>query len=576
MKYLETKFIRKNLTTIFIVLGILIIVYYLFSSYRFAYKTPFGYIENLDNCTTVDCSKIKTDTGTTLKDDSGCIAGVPDCVPGSRCRICTASSTNPTCTSSSCAQDGVDPWVTGKHMGCCSDSKEFLNNWDSNNPTNYFYKCCKPSGLPPVDKCAGVDCGDHGGCQNGQCICKDNYTGSKCNVPPTTDPCAGVDCGDHGGCQNGQCICKDNYTGSKCNVPPTTDPCAGVDCGDHGGCQNGQCICKDNYTGSKCNVPPTTDPCAGITCPSGQVCQNGVCVSGGGNTPDIKNQPDDSLQIINNTSENPLHIFIGTINYPWTKLGGSGSIYPAIPWGEKGKPEIIAWNPVGAIKLSEAIVPKNGYVILKIPQDIQPPIAVRVVPLKLRNNDNTPLTSTKIALSKVLKQSPILLEGGRDVVADSSAVDGINFKMKYELTSDDNTIKVMEIHKNPCEGLDQKYQMEVGCWSPVKIDCGLSPTCDCLGNQKCKFNDCSQKIFNIPDNLKQYIGNYDSGNPHPIVKTFVENSTNIKEGTMQRKFCDAVHYNSGDFEAYCYDYNDLHASVNLRKPNKMKVTYMDL
>ena len=504
MKYLEKKFIRKNLTTIFIVLGILIIVYYLFSSYRFAYKTPFGYIENLDNCTTVDCSKIKTDTGTTLKDDSGCIAGVPDCVPGSRCRICTASSTNPTCTSSSCAQDGVDPWVTGKHMGCCSDSKEFLNNWDSNNPTNYFYKCCKPSGLPPVDKCAGVDCGDHGGCQNGQCIC------------------------------------------------------------------------KDNYTGSKCNVPPTTDPCAGITCPSGQVCQNGVCVSGGGNTPDIKNQPDDSLQIINNTSENPLHIFIGTINYPWTKLGGSGSIYPAIPWGEKGKPEIIAWDPVGAIKLSEAIVPKNGYVILKIPQDIQHPIAVRVVPLKLRNNDNTPLTSTKIALSKVLKQSPILLEGGRDVVADSSAVDGINFKMKYELTSDDNTIKVMEIHKNPCEGLDQKYQMEVGCWSPVKIDCGVSPTCDCLGNQKCKFNDCSQKIFNIPDNLKQYIGNYDSGNPHPIVKTFVENSTNIKEGTMQRKFCDAVHYNSGDFEAYCYDYNDLHASVNLRKPNKMKVTYMDL
>jgi hypothetical protein len=494
MKYLES-YIRKNLTTIFIVLGILSIIYYLFSSYR----TQFEYIENLDNCTTLDCSKIKTNDGTTLKEDSGCIAGVPDCVPGSRCRICTASSTNPTCTGSTCVKDGDDPWATGKHIGCCSDSKEFLNTWD-NDGRNY-YKCCKPSGLPPVDKCAGVDCGDHGGCVDGQCIC------------------------------------------------------------------------KDEYTGTKCNVPPSTNKCVGIYCPSGQVCQDGVCVSGGGISPSIQSQPTSSLQIVNNTSENPLHVFLGTRNNAWVKLDGNGTVYPAVAWGSK--PELIAWDPVGASNLSEVIIPKNGYMIVKLPPDMHGK-AFRVTPLKLKNNDNTPLTSTKMALSKVLHQWPILLEGGEDVVADSSAVDGINFKMKYELTSDNGSIKVMEIHKNPCEGLDKKYQLDVGCRCPASIDCN-TPTCECKpGTQDCMFNNCSQKLFNIPDTLKQYIGKYDGGNPNDVVKKFINKSTNIKDGSPLRQYCDNLQSNSGDFTAYCYDYNDVDSSPWLRTPYKMKVTYMDL
>ena len=104
-----------------------------------------------------------------------------------------------------------------------------------------------------------------------------------------------------------------------------------------------------------------------------------------------------------------------------------------------------------------------------------------------------------------MKQWPILIEGGMDVVADSSSVDGINFRMKYELSVADptNKYKIVSttVNNNPCANLPSKYQLEAGCRNPVLIDC-TSPTCDCCsGTQKCRFNACSQTLFSIPDNL---------------------------------------------------------------------------
>ena len=44
------------------------------------------------------------------------------------------------------------------------------------------------SSTPPlVDKCLNINCGIHGSCSNGSCTCKDNYTGTLCDISPTTN-----------------------------------------------------------------------------------------------------------------------------------------------------------------------------------------------------------------------------------------------------------------------------------------------------------------------------------------------------------------------------------------------------
>ena len=149
MKY--NIFIKKNLTTISITLAILVLVFYLFTNYRTAYKTPFGYIENLSTCTDINCSDIKSQEGIKYVNDETCIAGDPDCLTGSKCRICKENSQYlkfPSCSGSSsggggnCTQDGIDSYATGKHLQCCPGTNEYLKQWNPNDKMRY--KCCVP------------------------------------------------------------------------------------------------------------------------------------------------------------------------------------------------------------------------------------------------------------------------------------------------------------------------------------------------------------------------------------------------------------------------------------------------
>ena len=211
---------------------------------------------------------------------------------------------------------------------------------------------------------------------------------------------------------------------------------------------------------------------------------------------------------------------------------------------------------------------------MTIPSDFQNK-PFRVSPIKLRNStDSAQISSFDEASSKIMQQWPILLEGGMDVVADCSAVDGINFIVKYELTSDDSRVKTMQVNKNPCRSLDSRYQMDVGCRCPASVDCKGMPTCDCKpATQICRFNQCSEALFQIPANLQQYINQYDDG---AVVKKFINQASNLKEDSALRDYCTNLQSNSGDFTAYCYDYNDVGSSPWLRTPYKMKVTYSEL
>ena len=70
------------------------------------------------------------------------------------------------------------------------------------------------------------------------CLPNGTWTGE----PPTVcDPCFDVNCGEHGTCSDGVCVCTNGYSGDRCETLPC---CATVGCGNLGGvtCGCGQCV----------------------------------------------------------------------------------------------------------------------------------------------------------------------------------------------------------------------------------------------------------------------------------------------------------------------------------------------
>jgi hypothetical protein len=167
----------------------------------------------------------------------------------------------------------------------------------------------------------------------------------------------------------------------------------------------------------------------------------------------IEAQPSSTIQIINNTGEEYLHVFLqfNNVQQPkdqWKYVSGKGVIYNPVNWGlEGGK---FSWNPLGAKLAGEAIIPKNEYIILSLPDS---PPAFVIMGIKMKTDDNKPLVLEDgkqrcgNTICKVIDQASILIEGGKDMVSDSSAVDGINFKIKYELTTN-NGVEISEIYEN--------------------------------------------------------------------------------------------------------------------------------
>eukprot|EP01043_Picozoa_sp_COSAG02_P039979 COSAG02_NODE_3198_length_7186_cov_9.288557_5_plen_664_part_00 len=127
-----------------------------------------------------------------------------------------------------------------------------------------------------ADPCANVDCGAHGSCSGGRCVCESGaYTGDRCQ---DRDACFGLDldCGSHGSCSSrtGQCVCESGaYTGDHCQ---NFDACFGISCGQHGSCLRGRCTCNSGaYTGDRCQ---NYDACYGIDCGAHGICSRGQCV----------------------------------------------------------------------------------------------------------------------------------------------------------------------------------------------------------------------------------------------------------------------------------------------------------
>ena len=378
---------------------------------------------------------------------------------------------------------------------------------------------------------------------------------------------------------------KLNLDTTMCNSVPKIK-CTADDCNKRGTPSGNRpkCLCVDcigGYTGEHCEIDPVVPPIHDLP---------------------ILDQPDSTVQIINNTTEDFFHVFITskTMDKKWTKVGGNGTIANPVNWKyiDPATNAGITWIPLGAEIASQIIIPKNGNIVLLNPMPYVDPgpgnpvtDQFKIIPMRLKTNAILKSTDNIEAHKDTLiyTQVPITIEAGEGAISNVSAVNGLNYKVQYELTSTADPdpkmiVKTMRINNNPCLNLDQKYHLDVGCSSPFIIDCddftlGIDPkaSCECKpGTQNCKFNECSELLFNIPDDLIQYKSAYDGGKPGEPVKLFINDSKNLKDNSPQKKYCHDMQENNGDFDTYCYDYNDTNASPNLVSPYKIKLTYSEL
>ena len=199
--------------------------------------------------------------------------------------------TGNTCVAHNCAAEGYQATACTANETQTGTCRSGASTW---------YKCQ----AKPVDKCENVNCGAHGMCSDGMCICSDNYYGPRCETAP-------LNCGSHGTWNPATkaCDCSDGYTGATCQTAPVVDKCENVNCGAHGTCSEGMCVCSDNYygprcetaplncgshgtwnpatkacdcsdgyTGTTCQTAPVVDKCENINCGAHGTCSDGMCV----------------------------------------------------------------------------------------------------------------------------------------------------------------------------------------------------------------------------------------------------------------------------------------------------------
>ena len=259
---------------------------------------------------------------------------------------------------------------------------------------------------------------------------------------------------------------------------------------------------------------------------------------------------------------------------PWVKREGTvgSAIFPQVSWKPKSEGGVGA-AAFGAKIMQQCVIPHGGYILLALPPKTSP---FQIVPWGMKRKVSTRLTTIEDLHSSQGSQRAVLVEGAQDFVCDISAVDGVNFGVEYRLTSDppgSGTVLHTTMKSNPCTA--DKFKLDFGCQSP--LGCSI-PTCDCMpGTQKCKFNKCSEDVFDIPDKLSKYKSEYDRGNlDTPTiapVKKFV-NGHHFKSNHPMIHYCDAVN-GTGDFTSYCYDYDDTNSSPYLRDPYKIQLRFFD-
>jgi hypothetical protein len=249
----------------------------------------------------------------------------------------------------------------------------------------------------------------------------------------------------------------------------------------------------------------------------------------GGHGINIEDQPTSTLQIINGTSQNPLRVSLQLDpSHPsalWTKSSGLGTLGSAV-FGDTTQ------NPpnyqIVSLGLDETI-------IVNLPDYTAP---FRVTPL----SDGVPVT-----------EMPILMEGNKDLVFDMSAVDGVNYLLKMQLTaSEGNDATIIDFNTSPCLTPHQ------GCKNPSingDFKSGTGPS-----SAPCPFGTC-----NLVEPARSYSFFVNSGQCSNVDSTWSENGFSADCNTNPRSYT-----------TYTYSHDDRNSSPTLVTPYKIKALYRDL
>ena len=200
---------------------------------------------------------------------------------------------------------------------------------------------------------------------------------------------------------------------------------------------------------------------------------------------------------------------------------------------------------------------------------------------------------------------PILIEAGKDAVGNMSAVDGINFKIKYEIndtvyesvrgTGLKNGPTTIEVTHNPCKDKTK------GCRSAFKQICGVDKSALCSGNpETCSPSGCTDKVFkpgkypnsencfhgtcNLIGDVKEYCDTIKIGQCLPPNQIY---PPDLKPGNPYNPSPPPAGqgpspghypgcYAENKYTTYCFDYDDNNSSPKFVAPYKMKITYTDL
>ncbi|CAF4786385.1 unnamed protein product [Rotaria socialis] len=172
-------------------------------------------------------------------------------------KICSEQATGPVCT---CPANKVGTFC--QYNNPCNQSSSICHNGGT---------CVSSNTDPPISSCH----------------CREDYTGTYCEIVKEIDPCASNPCQTRGHCalstlnKTFTCLCRESFIGERCE---RNNPCASSPCLNQALCQSYwnqthtwfNCRCVGTYTGNRCETS-LLNPCGGL-CMNGSPCDNGKCV----------------------------------------------------------------------------------------------------------------------------------------------------------------------------------------------------------------------------------------------------------------------------------------------------------
>ena len=342
-----------------------------------------------------------------------------------------------------------------------------------------------------------------------------------------------------------------------CKPVPPPNPCLPNPCQNGGLCSgNGICTCTGGYTGQHCEINPVMYNC----CKTTYTCEeheDGIydiakcsasCIKQSSEL-DINYQPDSTVQIINNTTEPWLHIFLEYSNDDSIPSGENACRKTQTESGEANPVNLpepsnkwivildksisdnslyslsdpstkidMQFSDLGTGSSWQKLSLKNGaFVTLNIPNFLKN-CPFRISPIKSLNNSENPDGSINKrewcnynALydeNQPIEQRDdcgqnIKIEMGKGIGANMSAVDGVNFKLKAEFsdvtTKDTNKYMTTYFQKNPCDSkncITRNGIETCGCINPAKLITmgpiynkkdipGSTPGVNCIDSANC-------------------------------------------------------------------------------------------